>query len=181
MIKKYQEFITEEKKGPSHDFGCVLLELDIPNWNEITSLIQPDDIYSPSNDTTYGIQNDPHVTVLYGLHGNIDDTKVIEIINKYKYQDLGLNVIGLDNFKNNDFEVVKFGVSPTQNLQDFNKELSQLPNSNEFPEYKPHITVGYVNPGTSDKYVNPDHKLDFKVKSVKYSKPNGQNLIYNLY
>jgi hypothetical protein len=180
MIKKYQEFIKEEKSA-NHDFGCVMLDLDVPNWNEITSIIDPNDLYEVSDDSTYGLQTDPHVTVLYGLHGDIDDSKVAEIINKWKYQDLDLEITGLDNFKNDNFEVVKFSVNPTQNLQDFNRDLSQLPNSNELPEYKPHITVGYVKPGTSDKYLNPNHKLDFKIKHIKYSKPNGQDLLFNLY
>lgn len=181
MITKYEDFIKEGKHDQKHEYGCVMLDLDVPNWKEVTSVIHPDDIYSSTEDSSYGIQNDPHVTVLYGIHSDVDDSKVVQIINKWKHQDLSVETTGLENFQNQNFDVVKYGVNTSQNLQDFNKELSELPNSNEFPEYKPHVTVGYLQPGSSTKYLNPQSKLDFKVKSIRYSKPDGQNLIYNLY
>lgn len=180
MITKYKDFISEGKHS-KHEHGCVMLDLDIPNWSEITRLIHPDDLYHKKGDETYGIQKDPHITVLYGLHSDVEDSKVIDIINKWKHQDLGIEVNGLEAFQNQDFDVVKFGVTPTQNLQDFNKDLSKLPNSNEFPDYNPHVTVGYVLPGLSNKYINQNQKLDYKIKSIRYSKPDGQDLIYNLY
>ncbi len=174
MITKYEDFIKEGKHDQKHEYGCVMLDLDVPNWKEVTSVIHPDDIYASTADSSYGIQNDPHVTVLYGIHSDVDDSKVVQIINKWKHQDLSFETTGLENFQNQNFDVVKYGVNTSQNLQDFNKELSELPNSNEYSQFSPHITLGYVKPGFGKKYNDPDKKINFKIRGIKYSKSSGE-------
>jgi hypothetical protein len=42
-IKNYIDFINESKH---HEFGCVMLEVPVSNWNEITSSIDTSDIYT---------------------------------------------------------------------------------------------------------------------------------------
>ena len=179
MIKKYKEFMKESKSN--YRRGCVLIRLDIPNWKEITSMVDIEDVYDPSGDP-HGIEENPHVTILFGLLGSIDDSDVISIINKYKYKNIEIDINGISAFTGKEFDVVKFSVNKTQILQDFFNELSKLPNSNEFPNYTPHVTIAYVLPGKSDKYINPDYKLEsFKIKSICYSNPNGQELEFNVY
>lgn len=180
MLKKYESFLKEGRKSEDYKFGCVLLELDIPNWNQIISKIDTKDIYEPS--PSYGIENDPHLTILYGLHQDVSDSDVVSIINKYKYQNFDIEIEGITNFKNKEFEVVKLGVKNNDILQSFHDELSKLPNSNEFPDYTPHITISFVNLGASDKYVNKDFKVNnLKVNQIEYSKPNGVKLNFDLY
>ena len=41
------------------------------------------------------------------------------------------------------FDVVKFNVVPIGTLQSLHDKLSEFPNSNEYPEYEPHITIAY--------------------------------------
>lgn len=179
MIKKYKEFMKESQVN--YKLGCVMIRLDIPNWKEITSMIDIDDVYDPPGNP-HGIEENPHVTALWGINPGVDDSMVVDIINKFKYKDLDISVSKIDSFKNKDFDVVKLSVNKSQVLQDFFNELSKLPNSNEFPEYVPHITIAYVLPGKSDKYINPYYKLEsFKIKSICYSKPNGQELEFNVY
>lgn len=181
-IKNYLEFIKEDtnNKDHKHEFGCVMLALDVPEWNEITSMIHPDDVYNHPTDPSYGIEKDPHVTLLYGLHPEVEDSQVEDIINKYKGQNLSLDILGIDSFQNADFDVVKFNVNPTQELKSINQELSQLPNSNQYPEYKPHITVGYLKPGLSQKYLDPNKRLEHKIKGIEYSKPSGDKVYYSI-
>ena len=67
-------------------------------------------------------------------------------------------------------------------LKEFNNQLSKLPNSNEFPDYNPHITIAYLLPGLSEKYYDIiPLPSDLRVNCIKYSKANGQKLIYNVY
>lgn len=180
MVKKYENFLKEGRKLETYKFGCVLLELEIPQWNDIISKIDKQDVYEPS--PSYGIETDPHLTILYGLHSDIDESKVVEIINKYKYSDFHINTLGISNFKNPGFDVVKIEVEKNDILQSFHEELSELPNSNEFPEYKPHITIAFVNSGTSTKYLDSNFKLEnLKISMIEYSKPDGQKSHFNVY
>ena len=66
-VKKYIQFI---KESTSYDYGCVMVEVPVSNWNEITSIINKDDLYEVEGEK-YGIQENPHLTLLYGLKPNI--------------------------------------------------------------------------------------------------------------
>lgn len=177
MIKKYLQFIKEEADH-KHEYSCVMLGLDCPNWKEIQSEIHPDDVYHHPTDPSYGLEDEPHITLLYGIHSDVDDSKIEEIVNKFKGQNLSLDILGIDSFQNKDFDVVKFAVNPTDQLKAINQELSKLPNSNQYPQFSPHITIGYVKPGMAQKYLDPNKKFDFKIKGAEYSKASGEKINY---
>jgi hypothetical protein len=173
----YLQFI-KENTDHKHEYGCVMLGLDCPDWEEVTGMIHPDDVYNHPTDPSYGLEDKPHVTLLFGLHSDVDDKQVEDVINKFKGQNLSLDILGVDSFNNKDFDVVKFKVNPTPELKAINQELSKLPNSNQYPDYKPHITVGYVKPGMAQKYLDPNKKLNYKIKGVEYSKASGEKINY---
>ncbi len=176
-VKKFKEFTDNDRFVD--DYGCVLLVLEVDNWVEILSNIKDKDVYEVEGEN-YGKQKDPHVTVLYGLHADVKDDKVIDIIDRFKDKKFIIESDGIDTFENEDFDVVKFSIKSNKTLEDFNKELSKLPNTNDFPDYIPHITISYVNKGKSKKYINKEYKIKFKVKSIEYSKVGGENLFFEL-
>lgn len=176
-IMSYLQFI-KENTDHKHEYGCVMLGLDCPNWKEVTGMIHPDDVYHHPTDDSYGLEDNPHVTLLFGLHSDVDDKQVEDVIHKFKGQNLSLDILGVDSFNNKDFDVVKFKVNPTPELKAIHQELSKLPNSNQYPDYKPHITVGYVKPGMAKKYLDPNKKLNYKIKGVEYSKASGEKINY---
>ena len=176
-IMSYLQFI-KESTDHKHEYGCVMLGLDCPEWKEVTGMIHPDDVYHHPTDDSYGLEDNPHVTLLFGLHSDVDDKQVEDVINKFKGQNLSLDILGVDSFTNKDFDVVKFKVNPTPELKAINQELSKLPNSNQYPDYSPHITVGYVKPGMAQKYLDPNKKLNYKIKGVEYSKASGEKINY---
>ena len=75
MIKKYLEFIKEEADH-KHEYGCVMLGLDCPNWKEVTGMIHPDDVYHHPTDPSYGLEDNPHVTLKFGLHPEIEESQI---------------------------------------------------------------------------------------------------------
>ena len=184
-IKRYIRFI---KESSDYSLGCIMIELDIDNWLDICSYIEPKDIYHDVNDPTYGIQNNPHLTLFYGFHKEVTTEQISNIIDDivYDWRNKGLEdfdyddvsdritiedatdkpiqieVNGIDVFENEKFDVVKLNVVKTDLLQNLNDALSKLPNSNEFPDYKPHITIAYVKNGTGSKYIKPDYKNNFE-------------------
>ena len=62
-------------------------------------------------------------------------------------------------------------------LSKINSELRKLPHTNSFPDYHPHSTIGYLQPGEADKYIskfkNKDLDYDLIPKYIIYSKTDG--------
>lgn len=176
-IKRYDQFLTESGQ---YKFGCVMVEVPVSNWEEICSSIDPEDIYEVEGDQSYGIQENPHVTILYGLHEGVTTDQVKKAFEGFDGS-IEIEIDGIGIFENKDFDVVKFDVVPTESLQSLHDALSELPNSNEYPEYKPHITIAYVRKGCGKKYENPSyrHEVD-NVDSVCYSLPNGSKEYFSV-
>lgn len=175
LIKKYENFIKKDYK-----YGCIFLDLDISNWNNIIEKIDSDDLYN-KKDPKYGIQKRPHITILWGINSEVKDSDVSNIINKYKYEQFDIKLSNIDIFRNDNFDVLKFSVDNNDTLIKFNNELSNLPNSNEF-DYQPHITICYLENGKGDKYLSENFKINsLEVKSITYSNPKGQELKFDIY
>lgn len=157
-----------------------MVEVPVSNWNEITSWIDPDDVYESNLDSTYGIQKNPHVTILYGLHDNVTEEMVKSVLDNY-HGEIDIEIDGIGVFEKADFDVVKFNVNPDGALQHLFNELSKLPNSNEYPDYKPHITIAYVKKGYGRKYIKPDYKYRVEnVDKICYSMANGKKIYFEI-
>ena len=177
-IKSYIQFIKESING--YKYGCVMVEIPISNWDEITSSIDTEDVYQEEGDSTHSIQKNPHVTILYGLHEEVTDEMVKSVFDNFN-SDINIEVDGIDIFENEKYDVVKFNVRPDGTLLELHNKLSEFPNSNEFPDYKPHITIAYVNKGTGKKYVKSDYKYQVKsVTNIVYSKPDGTKTKFSI-
>ena len=174
VIKDYNKFL-ESKSGKLYRYGCVMVYLDIPNWDSIVSHIKSEDLYKP-DEKRYGLETNPHVTILYGLHQDVSDEDVINVFSTINIGDISLDIDGIDCFENQDFDVIKMNVK-SDTLNFLNKELSKLPHTTDYPDYKPHITIAYLLPGHGKKYIETDYKYNFnQVKKIIYSKSNGQKL-----
>ncbi len=175
MIKKWKEFIFE---GIKHKFGCVMVKVPIKNWENTTKMIDKSDIYIDKSDPSYGIETDPHVTLLFGLKDGVSLDNVKEKLKKYPPVEIIID--GVDIFENDQFDVVKFNVKKTKQLESMFQSLSELPNENEFQEYKPHITICYVNKGSGKKYIKKVNKNLGHLDTIELSHPSGEKDIFKL-
>lgn len=177
-IHTYSSFL-ESKSGKLYKYGCVMVYLDIPNWKSIISNISEEDLYKPE-EKVYGKETDPHITLLYGLHKDVDDKDIIEMFKDYKSSEININVERIDIFENDEFDVVKMNVT-SEFLTNMNKKLSTLPHTSDFPDYRPHITIAYIKKGCSDKYIQDNYKYTFNnINKIVYSKPNGEKIDISL-
>jgi hypothetical protein len=174
---KYDQFLSESN---SYDFGCAMIEVPFLDWSQITGMIEPDDVYEAEGDRSYGVQDNPHVTVLYGLHSSVSTEALKEAISGFS-EELSIKVDGIGTFENEGFDVVKMNVVPDGGLLRLNEIISELPNSNEYPEYKPHITIAYVKKGLGRKYEDASFKREVGgIREICYSMPSGEKEYFEI-
>lgn len=152
-IKKW---LTEQQTESNNDsFGCVMLDAKISDWEEYhTSGIDPKDIMVKPYDESYGIENNPHVTILYGIHEDEVDPMTIMDIIKENLEPVTVEITNISIFENEEYDVVKYDVPVTPQLQKYRDMFEKtFSNTQTFPGYHPHVTLAYVKPGEGKKYV----------------------------
>jgi 2'-5' RNA ligase len=170
---KFIDILKEEKQ--TFDYGCVMLYFDFLQMNKIHDFIDPNDIYTQEGDRTFGLEDEPHCTLLYGLHDGVSNENIKSVLDKYTYTTLKAHNISL--FENPDYDVLKFDVQG-DNLHEINSDLQQYPYTSNFPDYHPHMTVGYLNSGSGKRYVEmlKDYEYELIPKYAVYSKPDGNKI-----
>jgi len=172
-----------EEKAERIEYGCLMLYLDVPIWNKITSIIDKNDIYDVKG---YGIETEPHTTILYGFHDDVTPDEVFDLYREnMTLKPIEIGVDGISIFENSEFDVVKFGVK-SKILTKLNKIMSVLSHTTDFPDYHAHITLAYVKKGRGKKYVKSFEKerkltgneLVYTWKGHK-GKENGKVLMLN--
>jgi 2'-5' RNA ligase len=184
-IKKLlrEKLESKESKNDKYDYGCVMLFLDVPKkeWVKLQDLIDnEDDLYFEENNDGFGRENEPHVTILYGIHADVPDEDVEKLIKEIKEPKIELKKVS--TFKNEKFDVLKFDVE-SEDLQKLNKKFKTLPHTSTYPDYHPHVTIAYMNKGVSDQYIkalNDNEPIKVKIKSIVYSKPDKTQKTYKI-
>jgi hypothetical protein len=80
-------------------------------------------------------------------------------------------------FEKDDYDVLKFSAySPSQELA--NKILRELPYENDYPIYKPHLTLAYIKGGKGKKYVEMFKGLEWGLEPshLVFSRPGGEKI-----
>lgn len=178
MIEKYNENMeiggeVGKKIKKVHDFGCVMLYFDNPKMKEIHSQIDEKDVYTEDEDSSFGLEDESHTTLLYGLHEEVEENDVFSTIKKTKIpKSVKLNNVSL--FENEKYDVLKFDVDESK-FHEINKNLTSFPHTTSFPDYHPHSTIGYLKKGKGKKYVEKFKDLSIKVfpKKIVYSQTDG--------
>jgi 2'-5' RNA ligase len=173
MLKNFSEFNSlTEKKGETYDYGCAMVYFDMPKMKELHDLIDPEDIYYEEGDRSYGLEDEPHTTLLYGLHSNVDPQEIMELCKSVEIGELRLH--NVSSFNNQKYDVLKFDVE-NPSLYEINAKLQKLPHTTDFPNYHPHATIGYLKPGTAQKYIAQLAGVEYTAmpNSIVYSLATG--------
>jgi 2'-5' RNA ligase len=158
---KFQSFIQwlseseSSKKSTDEKFGCVMMDADIKNWVDFhLAGIEEDDVYLKPYDDSYGLEENPHVTIVYGIHEEeVDPQRMADLI-EFHMKPLILDVDEIGVFEGKEYDVVKYNLPITGQLQKYRDLFLQIPNTQTFPEFQPHMTIAYVLPSKGKKYVS---------------------------
>jgi 2'-5' RNA ligase len=176
MLKNFSTWLKSifltESAGNTYEYGCVMLFYKLPQIQEIHDKIDAADIYTSSGDNSFGLEEEPHITLLYGFHSDVDPDEVLDVCKKHKYPKLTLG--NSSCFNNPEYDVLKFDVTGKV-LHKVNAELSKFPHTTNFPDYHPHSTIGYIKKGKGQRYADLLNNKSYKVTPEKlvYSLPNG--------
>jgi 2'-5' RNA ligase len=147
----------------THKFSCVLALFPASDAKRVLDWgkkhVSNQDVYKEK-----GREDDPHVTILYGLHTH-DAKDVIDLIKSQKGH-LELVLKNVSKFNTHpDYDVLKIDVE-SLSFKALNKKLKTLPYTSSFSGYKPHCTISYIKKGTCENLVG---NKDFAGNKIKFT------------
>lgn len=170
-IKLFEEFLNEKEKV-TYGANCAMLYFDFPAMATLHQSINPRDIYTVESNEGYGLETEPHCTLLYGIEPQVTVDQVAKKLEGIKFGEC--KAYNLSLFENEDFDVLKFDMEG-DNLHNANKALTELPYKTDYPDYMPHMTVAYLKPGKGSEYLkilnSQEHSL--KPLHITYSMTDG--------
>ena len=174
QIKKIMGIMNIVENKQTYKYGCAMLYFDPNTTKEITSMIDTEDLYT-EGDGSFGIEDEPHCTLLYGLHPEVSTEDVENVLNKYTYTTC--KCYNPSCFYNEKYDVLKFDISGDM-LSETNRDLTEFPHTTDYPDYHPHMTLAYLKPGKGDKYIKKIEEFQkegfLHPQYAIYSKPNGE-------
>jgi 2'-5' RNA ligase len=164
-------------KNTTYDFSSSQINLPQPISQKIVKWGQkniPDkEIFKDPKDPGFGRENEIHVTVLYGIHGNNVDSikKVLKDVKPFKIK---LGKVKIFD-KSDKFDVVHIDVISPELKKLNSKFCCSLAYTNKYKKYQPHITIAYLKHGEGSKYVgNTDFEnKEFQADHVIFSPKEG--------
>jgi len=166
-----------EKLNQTYSYSS--LQLDMPkhfsneviNWAH--SYIDENYLYEEKDDDSYGLEDEIHCTVLYGIYETFP-RKTRLILDPI--QNFIVSIKNITFFKTSPkYDVIKIDVE-SDALNDLHYLVrDRVRNYNTFPIYKPHITIGYVKKNSHDFLNNSTDFKDrkFLAKRLQFSSKNG--------
>lgn len=133
----------------NYDYNCFMLETPFKNWDNLLEMIDDEDVYD-NEKGEFGKEDEPHVTILYGLHGEVPFKEMKKITDEVDGS-VDLKIKGIDVFKNEEYDVLKLNIE-SDTLHKLHNEACNHPYTNEYDEYNPHMTVAYLKKGKGKKY-----------------------------
>jgi 2'-5' RNA ligase len=187
ILKNFSNWLNSklnESSNNIYEYGCAMVYYDLPQMKELHDSILEEDIYTEVGDNTYGLENEPHTTLLYGFHNNVDPNEVLDTCEKHEF--LELKLVNPSCFNSENYDVLKFDITyPTRSgafLHKCNSELTKYPHTTSFPNYHPHCTIAYIKKGKGQHYADLFKDKSYLVTPNKlvYSMANGGKVERNL-
>lgn len=173
---KSNKIVIESHKN---DYGCVMVSFDFPEIKQLHRVINPNHIYIDPNDDDYGLETNPHVTLLYGLHDVITTEDIKQVFTNVFFGKCRISNPSV--FEMGQYDVLKYDVMG-DGLVEANTQLRRFPYTNEFTDYHPHLTIGYLKPGYGNQYAKSLKGSQYILTPTQgiYSKMDGSKEVFNI-
>lgn len=164
IIKKIAREILAND-GAQHSHHCTMVYLEDCssekdfNFFRLTQQIPEEDIYREKSmvdgpfgtklqnpEDTYGLEHDPHITLLFGLTNENDYFKARKLFSTISQPKFKIGEISSFRREDKPFDVIKLSII-SDDFAKINQELLKFPNENKFDKYIAHMTLGYVKKG----------------------------------
>jgi 2'-5' RNA ligase len=180
MFKSFQNWLKSiyESSNSTYEYGCAMVFYEFPQIVTLQDMIEESDIYTESGDNSYGLEDEPHTTLLFGFNNDVDPGEVLSMCKDFKYPPMTLE--NCSCFNNEKYDVLKFDVN-SKVLHQVNSELKTKYDgrfTNSYPDYHPHSTIAYIKKGKGQHYVDLFKNYSFLVtpNQLVYSLPSVDKL-----
>ena len=180
----------QEKLNTSYSYHSIQIPLHIEKnmyFDKELDKIKDSDLYHEGKpelnyfnqleyNDSFGKENEPHCTLLYGLTNECDYFKICQLFNNLNPINITIGTISV--FNNDKYDVVKLDVISNR-LEKIHYYLrTHYSNENTFPVYKPHITLAYVKKGYGNKYITKSNWTGTKytIREAEWSHADGYKL-----
>jgi hypothetical protein len=162
----------------NYQYGCVMAQ--VPNMVakpllDLGQRLVPDNIlyHDPMGREEYGRETELHTTIKFGLTQTYSKEQMEQFIRGTK--PFYITIWGLDVFENENFDVIKLNVDGPE-LRRLRQIFDAMPNTDSYKDYKPHMTIAYVQSGMGKGYKGKSLKAmpQILIDTIKYSYPTGK-------
>lgn len=174
--------MLKEKTGVLYPSSSIQLD-PLPSsvvklWSEIGSLIPEESVYNLPDENgryKYGRENNPHVTLYYGMPADVDGARIKSIVSRVKGPvDLRVECLSYFRVPTKPYDVVILVVE-SQVLRFLNAMFQvEFGVRKDFPIYTPHITVAFVKKDFEVSLDRPPVLVGGTSNGFVLSKPDGQ-------
>lgn len=173
------KILLTEDRNNSVSHGCLMAMIPKDVSEKILNfgkrVIGEDQLYTEG--TEFGRELESHVTVKYGFTKDLNELEIRQLLKEQK--PFMVEIFGLDKFTSNPkFDVAVFKVSSPV-LSKLNEAASKFPNADEYPEYRPHMTLAYVQKGKFP-FMKENLRLKVPIRTLCYSPISGAKSYFDL-
>jgi len=167
------EDCASEKDRMFHSLQMQIKNADV--YREFPQIENSFGIMKDNPNEEYGFEIHPHITILYGLNEEKDYFDL-----RQKLKDFGpikFTIGNISSFRNDDkpYDVILLEIESPKLHELHNFIKDSYDNDYSWPEYKPHMTLAYVNKNTCS-LLEGDHKFHgrtFDIGMAKWSHSDG--------
>lgn len=141
---------SQKQLGKSYKYGCALALIPEPYASQIQGWAR--DVIWDSHLGPGGREDETHVTVKYGFTDDDEATYLAVRALLVRHGPILVRFASVSVFPDSgDGVVLKIDIESPE-LHELHEELSSLPNADKWPEYRPHVTVAYLDPVFAQGY-----------------------------
>ena len=169
----------------AHDYSSTQINLpenEAESIRTFSKVIPESEIYEDPGDPSYGREDQPHITVKYGLD-TIDPKEVEPLLADQGPITAKMGEISI--FESDDYDVVKVDIESPE-LHALNKKITDNLKVTDtyptYPTYTPHATIAYVKKGEGKKYIGDKsfEGQEVKFDSLLFSGKDGKETVIPL-